>query len=149
MLKLTPSEHLRWYHFHDNRGNGTMKTGYVDIFLMASSRDNAVKAFYSELGIFPDFITCDCCGPDFSILEHSVEDTFASVTKVYRLLPSVRERMDLSYLETGNLDLERTLWEQETSFMSSDTYRALDNVLILIPLDQQSIDLLPGGINSL
>lgn len=72
---------LRWFHFWDMSSGGGQKLAWKHIFIQARNEDAAVNKFKRLFDRDPNFVTCDCCGPDYSI---SDDDTLANLTAYHR-----------------------------------------------------------------
>ena len=60
-----------WVEFWDMYSGGHLKLEpYEQIYIEASSIEEAIEIFYNKFGIDPYNITCSCCGIDYEINSH-------------------------------------------------------------------------------
>lgn len=59
---------MAWTKFWDMHSGGREKTSYSKVYVEAPY-DEAVQFFESWFGRDPHNVTCQCCGPDFSVDE--------------------------------------------------------------------------------
>ncbi len=65
---VTLAPPLKWTHFYDMHSGGGKKEKWEHIFIQANEEE-AKKAFMNKFGHDPEYVTCDCCGRDYSIHE--------------------------------------------------------------------------------
>lgn len=72
MTKLTKAQKAGpWTRFHDMHSGGGQKLDWGHIFIQAP-REEAIEIFKKTFSRDPDHVTCDCCGPDYSISENRI-----------------------------------------------------------------------------
>lgn len=59
----------KWFSFFDISSGGQQKTEYQCIYIEAPTERAASKIFKKRFDRSPYWVTCECCGPDFSIDE--------------------------------------------------------------------------------
>ncbi len=57
-----------WTKFYDMHSGGTQKTDYSTIYIELPEIE-AISFFENKFGIYPNSVTCSCCGNDFSVYE--------------------------------------------------------------------------------
>jgi hypothetical protein len=55
-----------WTHFFDMSSGGSEKLDWTHIYIEAPL-DEARVIFYNRFGRNPDYVTCTCCGSDYSV----------------------------------------------------------------------------------
>lgn len=88
----------KWTSFFDMCSGGSRKTEY-DVILIEAG-ENLARMYFRELtGRDPDFVTCTCCGSDFSIHETDGDSFYHKKTDYKTLIIS---REDESFKEYIN-----------------------------------------------
>ncbi len=72
---------MTWTSFYDMSSGGGNKEDFQYLFVEAPYRE-AISVFYSRYGHHPLRITCNCCGPDYSV--DSEDDSLEEITYFYR-----------------------------------------------------------------
>lgn len=109
-----------WTQFWDMSSGGGQKTEYSKIYIQASQ--NLAEQIFEELfGRDPHYVTCDCCGPDFSITEY---ETLEEATGYHRNCQYIRgqgyvERQDPNKAKYGQEDWNR-YWSLEEYIIRED-----------------------------
>lgn len=68
---------MAWTHFSDMHSGGGQKLDWSDIYIEAPE-DIAVRVFAAKFGRQSDYVTCQCCGEDYSVSEYdSLEEASA------------------------------------------------------------------------
>lgn len=62
-----------FYRFFDVHSGGVAKLDRT-VYIEASSYDEAAARFKARFGRDPYNVTCDCCGPDFSVMDVEAHD---------------------------------------------------------------------------
>jgi hypothetical protein len=57
-----------WTKFYDLHSGGYRKEKFDTCYIEAPE-DQAVEIFYEKFGHYPDYVTCTCCGSDYSFYE--------------------------------------------------------------------------------
>lgn len=60
---------MKTFRFYDMCSGGSEKLFFKEIHIMADSEEEACDIFLREFKRNPRNVTCDCCGPDYSIWE--------------------------------------------------------------------------------
>lgn len=76
-----------WFKFMDMYSGGARKLDWDNIYLEAESEQHATEIFELKFGRDPNYTTCDCYGPDYSV---SSADTLEHVTAWDRGLRYIR-----------------------------------------------------------
>lgn len=71
---------MTWTHFHDMHSGGTEKTDYGHIYIKGD-KTKAVSKFRDKFQRSPFIVTCQCCGPDYSV---TPSDSLKEATKFQR-----------------------------------------------------------------
>lgn len=58
-----------WTQFWDMHSGGRQKEEWAQIFIEAGEEE-AREAFIARFGHDPNYVTCDCCGQDYSTSEY-------------------------------------------------------------------------------
>jgi len=90
-----------WTKFYDMYSGGSQKEDWSEIYIQASSEEEAIKIFERRFDHHPHRVTCDCCGEDYSI---SSEKELSNITAFNRNCPWIYEKgksLEGRYLE-GN-----------------------------------------------
>lgn len=64
---------MKYTTFCDMASGGREKTPYA-IIIIQGEEAQAVERFKNEFERDPHNVTCDCCGPDFSVWEHETRE---------------------------------------------------------------------------
>jgi hypothetical protein len=72
-----------WTHFWDMHSGGKIKTAWAHIYIEAPI-EQARGIFYQMFGRNPDYISCSCCGSDFSVSESDTIDQATEYQRGYR-----------------------------------------------------------------
>jgi len=70
---------MAWFAFTDMRSGGHRKLTHEKLYTHANNEREAVKKFERTFYRDPDYVTCSCCGADFSVWECEVVEVFASI----------------------------------------------------------------------
>ncbi len=110
---------MTWTQFHDMHSGGGQKLDWGQIFIEGTEAE-ARNRFIRIFGEDPDNVTCDCCGPDYSVSE---EPTLEQATAFERncLFDSKLQR----WVEQG--DPSRT-WAK---YRTLEEYEKDENVKII------------------
>jgi len=60
---------MAWTHFWDMHSGGRQKLKWQHIYIEAPEA-KAITAFQTRFGRNLDNVTCNCCGPDYSVKEY-------------------------------------------------------------------------------
>lgn len=59
---------MTWTRFSDTHSGGDVKLRWPVVYI-AAPEGEARKLFAEAFSYDPSYVTCDCCGPDFTVLE--------------------------------------------------------------------------------
>ena len=128
---------------------GSQKEDWSEIYIQASSEEEAIKIFERRFDHHPHRVTCDCCGEDYSI---SSEKELSNITAFNRNCPWIYEKgksLEGRYLEGNGKGKGKNKGEKIPDgyklgqscgkWMPLKEYREQKNVLILGENDIKSV----------
>jgi hypothetical protein len=123
-----------WTQIKDMHSNGTIKLPPKEYFYIQADEEQAINIFHHRFGRHPHWVTCDCCGSDYSV---TGDGNLFQATGLERGC-DYDEDAEV-YLEQQ--DMSRTLWAQTTPYRKLDEYVHDDKVVIITRLDMTSEEL--------
>lgn len=72
---------MTWYRYMDMSSGGGQKTEWGHIYVEANTRGEADAVFEDRTGRSPYYVTCSCCGEDYSVTE---DDTLEEASEYDR-----------------------------------------------------------------
>lgn len=124
-----------WTHFYDMHSGGGQKLDWSSIFVQAPYAE-AVD-WFADRYRDPYYVTCDCCGGDYSVSEYKTLDGATEYHRVTREYQQARSELCRA---RGAYDFQRPFTPEEEAtlpakHMSVQEYAQKDDVLIVYRRD--------------